>query len=720
MEMNKGVRIVMNFFKITGVASLLLAMISCGQTAKFKGITTQKGLLRMLKTDIVHPQELAALFPQTVDQINNNAQWVTEQTTQELENIFKIPDDQRTFANTIKAFDATAAQFSVVADVLSILEMISPDQAIRDACRAQVVKLREFAVDTFASKTVYNVFKSYVEQKSSQEKLSSEAQYFLDESMRSFARQGLSLPDDEYLQIQNLKKDLSKLSIQFDTNIAIDKSFILAKKEELEGVDENLFASLEKDEQGNYKLGCDYPTFFEVMDNCHNSQTRKKFSRKFNQRAYPQNYALLKSIMELRHQLALKLGFESYAALDVESEMVKSPARAYDFLQNLITKCQIKVDQEVRDLMRELPEGIQLNDEGKFNPWDFSYVKESFKKKHLDIDERKIAEYFTVEKTIDGIFEIYQNFLGLKFTMVEPEWVWSPDVKLIQVNERNGGCLRGFIFLDLFPRANKYSHACHAGIISTIKHIDATTGKQSIKPSVAVVIANFPKPVNGRPALLKFSDVETFFHEFGHGMHALLGSTELTANAGTAVKTDFVEMPSQMFENWLYEKEVLQPLSSHYQTGDQLPAELIDKMIALKKFDSGSFVTRQCLLSLISLQLFDKNPEQDIDQTVQEINKRYIKHVSFDPEAHFCAAFGHLTNYGAKYYSYMWSKVFAIDVFYHIKKLGGLDNPEVGERFVQLVLGRGGSVDPDIMLKEYLGRAPSQEAFIQDLGIHES
>ncbi len=708
----------MNFFKIAGVASLLLAMISCGLTAKFRGITTQKGLLRMLQTDIVHPKELSALFPQTVDQITHNAQWITQQTTQELEDIFKIPDNERTFANTVQAFDTTAAQFSVIADVLSILEMVSPDQAIRDACREQVLKLREFAVDTFASKKVYSVFKSYVEQKSSQETLSAEAQYFLDESMHSFARQGFNLPDDEYLQVQNLKKELSKLAVQFDTNIASDHSFIMASKEELEGVDENLFASLEKDEHDNYKLGCDYPTFFEVMDNCHNSETRKKFSRKFNQRAYPQNYSLLQSIMKLRHQLASKLGFESYAALDVDSEMVKTPARAYDFLYNLIKKCEPKVDQEMQDLLNELPEGVQLNDEGKFNPWDFSYIKESYKKKHFDVDERKIAEYFTVEKTIDGIFEIYQNFLGLTFTMVKPEWVWSPDVQLIQVNERDGGRLRGFIFLDLFPRAHKYSHACHAGIISTIKRTDPTTGQAYIKPSVAVVIANFPKPVNGRPALLKFSDVETFFHEFGHGMHALLGSTELTGNSGTAVKTDFVEMPSQMFENWLYEKEILQPLTSHYQTGEQLPDALIEKMIALKKFDSGNFVTRQCLLSLISLTLFDKNPEQDIDQTVRGINKRFVKHVSIDPESHFCASFGHLTGYGAKYYSYMWSKVFAIDVFYYIKKLGGLNNPEVGQRFVKLVLGRGGSIDPDVMLKEYLEREPSQEAFVHDLGIH--
>lgn len=709
----------MYVLKITSALACTLVLVSCGLTAKFKNsTTTQKGFFRMLQVDITQPKDLSTLFPKTVDEIRTRAAWITQHAKQELDALCALEPNQRTFVNTIQAFDALGAQFSVVADALSILEMISPEESIRTTCQEEVIKLKEFAVDHFASKSVYRMFKDYVEQKVHHETLSEEARYSLEESMRSFARQGFDLPDDEYLAVQNLKKEISKLATKFDTNIATDQSFIMVAHDQLDGVDQNHVAQLEKDEAGNYKLGCDYPTYFEIMGNCHNGQTRKKLYRAFNQRAYPQNYDLLKAIMKKRYELAQKLGFESYAALDLDGEMAKVPARAHEFLEKLIKKCEPKSDQEMADLMRELPEAISLNEEGKFNPWDVGYVKECYKKKHLQIDERKIAEYFTADKTIDGIFAIYQKFFSLEFKLLQPDWAWHPDVKLIEVHERESGRLRGFIYLDLFPRANKYSHACHAGLISTIKHVDPASGEIiSIKPSVAVVIANFPKSGNGRPALLKFSDVETFFHEFGHAMHALLGSTELICNSGTAVKTDFVEMPSQMFENWLYEKEILQPLSSHYQTQEPLPAQLIDQLIALKKFDSGSFVTRQCLLGSISLDLYDNNPDKDIDQLVKSINQRYIKHVSHDPENHFCASFGHLTGYGAKYYSYMWSKVFAIDVFYQVKKLGGIDSDQAGKMFVQKVLGRGGSVDPDVMLKDFLGREPSEDAFVHDLGI---
>lgn len=710
---------VMHVLKTMSIFTCAVALISCGWlTAKFKNITSQKEFSFMLQTNITQPQDLSALFPKTVDQVTSYATWIIKHVEDELPKIFDIPDTNRTFKNSIEAFDALCAQFSQVADAISILEMVSPDQDLRDACQKEAIRLKEFAVDTFASKRVYHVFKSYVQTRSSDEVLSDEAQYSLKESMKSFHRQGFDLPDDQYQEIQTIRKELSKLATKFDTNIATDQRSITVPTHELEGIDQNVLSQLEKNEDGNVIVGCDYPTYFEVMGNCHHEQPRKKLYRAFNQRAYPANYELLSAIMKKRYELAGKLGFASYAALDIDSEMAKTPERVHEFLEQLIKKCEPKLNQEMAQLLAELPEGVSLNDQSKFNPWDFGYVKECYKKKHFQIDERKIAEYFTEEKTINGIFDIYQKFFNLEFKLLQPDWAWHADVKLIEVHDRQTGVLRGFIYLDLFPRPHKYSHACHAGLVSTTKQIDPETKQVTINPSVAVVIANFPKAANGRPALLKFSDVETFFHEFGHAMHALLGSTELVGNSGTAVKTDFVEMPSQMFENWLYEKEILQPLSSHYQTGEKLPDELLEKLIALKKFDSGNFVTRQCLLSRISLDLYDNNPDKDIDALVHELNRRYVKHVSDDPENHFCASFGHLTGYGAKYYSYMWSKVFAIDVFYALKELGGIQNTEAGRRFVEKVLGRGGSVDPNIMLQDFLGREPSQKAFIEDLGIH--
>ncbi len=707
-----------NYVKTVFALVCTIAITSCGlTTARFKGCSTQEEFCRMLDIEISDHLALKNLFPKTVDEIRQRSVWIIDKTKRMLDDLYAIKDADRTFENTILYFDLISSKFSSVLQVLHLLEMVSPDDEIRIAAQEAVIKLDEFSVDAFSNKRVYAVFKDYVDKKMDKEDLSTEALYTIEESMKSFIRQGFNLPDDEYQEVLKVKKEISKLSIKFDSNIALDKSFISVSGDQLKGVDQHLLDQLEKDDQGNYKLGCDYPTRFEIMGNCHDEEVRKRFNRMYNSRAYPQNYDLLKEIMKKRYDLAKMLGFESFASLDLASGMIKTTEKASAFLEQLIEKCRPKVDQEVGDLIKDLPANISLIN-GKFNSWDVAYAKECYKKKHLNIDERKIAEYFSVEKTVKGIFDIYQRFLGLDFKLIKPDWSWNNDVDVIEIYDKNLRMLLGFIYLDLYPRKNKYSHACHSTMVATTKSLDSKTGRIRIKPSVSAVIANFPKPgKNGRPALLKFSDVETFFHEFGHAMHALLGSTELECNSGTSVKTDFVEAPSQMFENWLYEKDILQGLSSHYQTVEQLPTDMVEKLVALKKFDSGRFVVGQCFYSRISLDLFDSNYDKDIDSFVENIERRYFKHVNYDPENRFCASFGHLTGYGAKYYSYMWSKVSAIDLFYEVKKLGGIDSTEAGKLFINKVLGKGGSVDPEVLLKDFLGREPNDDAFIKDLGI---
>ena len=237
------------------------------------------------------------------------------------------------------------------------------------------------------------------------------------------------------------------------------------------------------------------------------------------------------------------------------------------------------------------------------------------------------------------------------------------------------------------------------------------------KPGVVIVIANFPKATSDRPALLKHNDVETFFHEFGHAMHGLLGRTKLASLSGTNVKTDFVEVPSQMFEEWMWDKDMLKLVSSHYKTGDPLSDDLIDKKISLKKFGTGYFLTRQCWLASLALEFFKSGSNKDTDKIVRDFYKKYIKHVSFDDkDNHFQFSWGHLTGYGARYYSYMWSKVFSLDLFYKIKEHGLLDGA-IGNQFVSKVIGRGGSTEPDNLLRDFLGREPNQKAFLKDMGL---
>ncbi len=693
-----------------------LSLLSCGNNAANKSCNTKEEFITMLKTEMTSPSDLTPLFPKTVDEVKRYADWAIEKAQTDLDAIIALAPEARTFDNTARALDQAGAEFGTIVCAIQRLTMVSPQKEIRDACQEQYIRLSSFSVDAFSSKPLYAAFSSYAE-KSMSENVNPEQAYFIQETMSGFKRSGLNLPDAEFEKVQTLKKELEQLGSEFDNNIAATKNRVETACENLAGIDPHVLEQFEKNENGLCVIECGNPPHVvEILDYCHHQQTRKDVYRAYQNRAFPANQDLMNKIIAKRHELAVALGFESFAALDLDDQMVKTPERAQDFIEHLLKRAQKKATVEFEDFSQELPEGIELNDEGLLNPWDFSYVKTAYKKKHYNLDERLVAEYFTTEKTLAGVFEIYQNFLGLEFKFLKPDWAWHKDVQLIEVHDKKSKQLRGYIFLDLYPRPDKYSHACHAGIISSIKKINEQTGTTSYVPSVAIVIANFPKPTKDRPALLKFYDVNTFFHEFGHAMHAVVGATELSSFSGTSVKCDFVEMPSQMFEEWLYDKDVLQSVSAHYKTGEPLPLELIDTLIGLKQFGTGFMYARQSMLALLSLEFFKEGANKDIDAISAQLARRCIPQVSFDPATHFYASFGHLTGYGAKYYSYSWSKVFALDIFEQIKK-DGLANAAVGKRFAEIVLGKGGSVDPDEILKSFLGRAPSQEAFFKDLGM---
>jgi len=674
----------------------------------------------MINADFKEVADVVNIFPKSVADIEKRAEWAIEKTQKELDKIINLKPEERTFDNTARALDLVQVEFGPVMHSFGILEMISPKEEIRNSCHETIIKMQQFAIDAFVNVDLYKAFKDYIELRKTQseqerEKLSSEELYYLDETMREFIRDGLNLPPKELEEVKTLEKEISKLALDFDSNVAKDKSKILVDRNELDGLDEHFINNLEK-EGDKFVLKCDYPIYFEIRENCKVGNTRKKLNQLFMRRAYPKNLEILNEVIAKRDERAKKLGFKSFAHLDLDSQMVKTPERAEKFIFELAEKAQKKELKEFEVLSKKLPEDVVLNEEGKFYPWDFEYVKSCYKKKHFDVDEREIAKYFPVQKTIDGVFDIYQQFLGLKFVPIEADNLWHEDVKLIKIYDKNTGKLKGYLFLDLYPRDNKYSHACMADIIPCMNRKDLQTGQFRRIPAVIVVIANFPKATKDRPALLKHDDVETFFHEFGHAMHGFLGCTNMASFSGTSVKRDFVEMPSQMFEEWMWDKQMLKKVSCHYETGQSLPEELIDKKIELKKFDKGHFATRQLWLASIALEYFKPGAKKDTEKIKKELHEKFRKTVAFDPDNKFQAAFGHLMGYGAKYYGYLWAKVFALDLFEQIKK-EGLLNSQIGSKLVSKVLGKGGSVEPDKLLKDFLGREPNQKAFLKDLGL---
>lgn len=659
-------------------------------------------------------EDITKIFPHSVTDISQRTATSINQARTALNEIVSLSKNSRTFANTPKALDelSSLSNLTIIAHALSILEMVSPDEAIRTACHEQILAIDDFFIDAIGNNVaLYTACQEYVEGNAKKEQLTEKDWYYLHELMDGFKRAGLSLPEAQREQIKKIKKELAALTLKFDANIAADQKTIAVTAVELDGVPADFITSLKKDEQGNYLLTSDSPTVTKVMENCTVEKTRERMYVMYNNRAYPANDDLLTQIIAKRNELALALGYESYAAYELDDEMAKTPARARSFLDDLIAKVGKKVDEEINNLTAHLPAGVQLQN-GKIKPWDMAYVKNIYKKNALSIDEQKIAEYFPMAKTVDGLLDIYQQFFSLRFEKKQITGLWHEEVSLLEVYDAQKNTLLGYFLMDLFPRPFKYTHACHSTIIP------ATFDAQA-HPNVAlsIVIANFPRSTGGdKPALLQRRDVETFFHEFGHALHALLGRTKMASMAGTHVKTDFVEMPSQMLEEWLFQKEILAMVSSHYSTGESLPHELIDRIIGLKKFDAGLFVQTQAYYARISLDLYGPGSDKQVKSITRQLYTTIRPRIAYDERDNMYASFGHLSGYGAKYYGYLWSKVFALDLFDRIRH-EGLLNPVVGQRYVDLVIGQGGSVDPNQLLEDFLDRKPNQEAFLKDLGL---
>jgi thimet oligopeptidase len=416
-------------------------------------------------------------------------------------------------------------------------------------------------------------------------------------------------------------------------------------------------------------------------------------------------------MIALRDEMATILGYSSYADYELDDQMVGSVARAEQFLNDLLKAAQVKEEQEMIEMLSLDVKNITRLPGNKIMPWDRLYLKDQYKKRIFSFDEQEVAAYFPVEKTIEGLLSIYEQFFALSFKQIPFKCPWSSDVTMIAVHDKDSGTLLGYLMLDLYPRPNKFSHACLMSIIPATFYQDGTPNS-----AVSMVIANFPRSTPEKPALLKYSDVSTFFHEFGHALHEIIGRTKQASMAGLRTKKDFIELPSQILEEWLYDREILKKVSAHYQTGKSLPDSLIDAIIALKKFGSGGYLSRQCFFAFTSLDYYKAGAVKDIDAVLKADYEKTAKFNAYSPQDHDYAAFGHLTSYGARVYSYMWSKVFAFDIFEQIKK-EGLLNPAMGSRYAQAILVPGGTKDPNQMLREFLGREPNQEAFLKGLGL---
>ncbi len=665
-------------------------------------------------TDVKTSQDAKAIFPTSIDQITSMTDDALQNAQKELDKILSIPDNERTFKNTVAALDQLAAysNLGISANVMQSIDLVYTDEKMKDAARNELVKIQAFYIDNVASnKALYQALKYYAQNNASKEELTDEQQKYLTDSLRDYKNAGLDLPDEELQKVKAIKKDLVNIGLQFDKNIAEVQSKLEVDASGLSGLSESFINSLQKTESGKYLLGVDYPTYIQVIDNCSNAQTRKDLWTLFVNRAYPVNKKVIEDMIAKRSELARLLGFSDYATFEISTEMAQNPARVRNFLDEIHVKAEKKAQIEFKEFSKQLPVSVQLTPNGKLYPWDSGYLRNQYKKASLDLDDNKVAEYFPMQHTVDALLDIYQKFFNLEFKQLDAAGLWHPDVKMIEIIDKTKNKKIGYLFLDLFPRPLKYSHACQQTIIPVIYAADGNPNQ-----GVALVVANFPKPRADQPSLLQLKDVNTFFHEFGHAMHALLGRTTIAGFSGTQVKHDFVEMPSQMLEEWLWSPDILKAVSHHYKTGQSLPDDLIKIILKTRNFDAGSHIVRQLMLANLSLDSFNGGPSVDINELYKSLFKRFIISTEFQPQDHFYTAFGHLGGYGARYYGYLWSSVFAHDLASEVKKANGYTDPVVGRRYVDAVIGKGGSQDPNIMLKNFLGREPNQDAFLHDMG----
>jgi thimet oligopeptidase len=389
--------------------------------------------------------------------------------------------------------------------------------------------------------------------------------------------------------------------------------------------------------------------------------------------------------------------------------MAKDPETVWNFEQDLAKSVRPKADQDFQEMMA-VYNSKKIDPEGSMQHWQNTYIENILLEEKYQVDDEKIKEYFPMDAALGGLFQITQTLFGVTYKEIENPSVWHGDVRQFEVYD--GTKLIGRFYLDFYPRDNKYKHAACFGMI---KGKETPWGYQI--PN-ATLVCNFPPATEDRPSLMPHDQVKTLFHEFGHVLHQMLTTASLSSQSGTSVARDFVEAPSQIFENWIWDYPSLALFAKHYETGEVLPKELFDKMIAAKNVGSGISTERQILYGSLDMTLhdkFDPKGSESVDDVVRSLMTE-LTHYPFVEGTHFQTSFGHLNGYGASYYGYMWSKVYAEDMFSEFEKNGVLDSA-TGMRYRNIILAKGSSEEPMDLVKEFLGREPNNEAFMKSLGL---
>jgi thimet oligopeptidase len=625
-----------------------------------------------------------------------------------LKKIYAIPKGKHNFKNTVRAFDDLYNKMVMADGIMSIFSNASADSAIRTAGQEGEQALDKFIGELALDENLYNAFKNYA--------LSTEAKAlkgwqkkFLTESLQNFERNGFALDAAKRAELQKINNRIIEIGLEFEKNIAAYKDQLLVSEDDMKGLSQDFIQSRKK-EGDKYVITLDGPSYTTFMKYAESEPMRKALYIKYSNRAADKNLDVLKQLLTERQKKAKLLGFSSYGAWQTASRMVKNTETVWSFENSLIARVKEKTQQDVKELLDVKRKYLNDASVSVINPWESSFYTNLLVKEKYALDQEKIQEYLTLDNVMSGLFQTTEKLFGIQYKEVKNASAWHKDVRTFDVTQ--GGKPVGRFYLDLFPRENKYTHAA----CFPIRKGKATA--QGYQQPVAALICNFNSPTADKPALLTHAQAITFFHEFGHVLHNMLTRAEFSTLSGTSTKRDFVEAPSQIFENWVWSYDVLKLFAKHYKTGEVLPKSMFDKMIAARNVGSGLAASAQIFYGITDMTLHDKYDPTGTKTTtdvVKELTNTLLPY-EYVEGTHFQAAFGHLNGYGASYYGYMWSKVYAEDMFSVFEKTGIL-NPATGKRYRDIILAKGGSTDEFELVKQFLGRAPNQEAFFKSLGV---
>ncbi len=605
----------------------------------------------------------------------------------------------RTIDNTLVPYDEAVRQINSALYLAGLIQQVHPDAKFRDSATNMVSKASAVQTALALNRDVYQALSGL-----DVSKQDAATQYYVKRTLLEFRLAGVDKDEATRTQLKKLNDDLTNEQSEFDRNISDDQKKVeVTDAHELDGLPQDYIDRHKPGADGKIIITTNYPDALPVLKFSKSDDLRKRIFEAFDTRAYPKNKEVLESMMKTRYQLATTLGYSSWADYNAADKMIQQGGNIADFIE--------KVNQAARPVM-EKEFAMLLAEKKKTDPsateiWDYEngYLSEQLRRSQYNFDSQSVRPYLPFNEVRQGILDTASTLFHVKFVREENVPSWDPTVETWDVLD--GGKTIGRFYLDMHPREGKYSHAEMAGVL------DGIAGKQLPE---AILVCNFPETTKDDPGLMEYGDVVTFFHEFGHLMHHILGGQQKWAGiSGITMESDFGEAPSQMLEEWMRSPQVLASFAKHYKTGEPIPAELVARMNRASAFGRASWASQQDAYTAISYDIYKTKPEDvDLDAVATADQKKYTLLTPL-PGTHMYASFGHLGGYSSAYYTYLWDKVIAEDFFSQFDQNNLLAGP-APMRYRRTVLQPGGSVSANTLVKNFLGREQNMGAFQKWMG----